>query len=286
MRLAFVFALVGFGTKAGFAPLHTWLPDAHSQAPSPVSAVLSGVLLNCGLYGVLRFYLIAAGVLAPQFAANLLLGFGLFSVVVAVPFILVQRDLKRLLAYSSVEHIGLIAAAVGFGGPLGLYAGLLHLVNHALAKALLFFVAGNLVQRYGTTRIARIRGVVQMMPLTGSLLLLGVFAISGLPPFALFVSELGIVGAGFASGHAGIAVVLVIGLTLVFTGVIAPALAMAFGRVRQPMPALSLGPLGAVALGLPALYILVFGVYVPPLVSHLIEQASLGFAGGSLAWSW
>ncbi|MDO8690667.1 MAG: proton-conducting transporter membrane subunit, partial [Dehalococcoidia bacterium] len=140
MKLAFVFVLVGFGAKAGFAPLHNWLPDAHSQAPSPVSAVLSGVLLKCGLYGVLRFYLVASGATGPEFSSRLLMGFGLVSVVVAVPFILVQTDLKRLLAYHSVEHIGLIAVAIGLGGPLGLYAGLLHLFNHAMAKALLFFV--------------------------------------------------------------------------------------------------------------------------------------------------
>src|SRR5439155_7247312 len=127
MKLAFVFVLVGFGTKAGFAPLHAWLPDAHSQAPSPISALLSGVLLKCGLYGILRFHLILVGVVGPEFSANLLLGFGLLSVMVAVPFILVQRDLKRLLAYHSVEHIGLIATAVGLGGPLALDAGVLHL---------------------------------------------------------------------------------------------------------------------------------------------------------------
>jgi hydrogenase-4 component F len=286
MRLAFVFALVGFGTKAGLAPLHTWLPDAHSQAPSPVSAVLSGVLLNCGIYSVLRFYLIAVGAVGPEFAAKLLVGFGLLSVVVAVPFILVQRDLKRLLAYSSVEHVGLIVTAIGLGGPLGLYAGLLHLVNHALAKALLFFVAGNLVQRYGTTQMARIHSALQAMPLTGSLLLLGVFAITGVPPLAPFASEFGIIGAGFVEGHVGVGIVLVVALTIVFTGLFAHTQGMALGHAHQPLAALPSGPLRVAALTLPAVGLLLFGLYVPPPVTRLIEQATAIFATGGLAWSW
>ncbi len=130
-----IFALVGYGTKAGFAPLHTWLPDAHSQAPTPVSAVLSGVLLPCALYAILRYHAIASGALGPAFSSNLLVLFGVLSAAVAVPFILLQHDLKRLLAYSSIEHIGIIAVAVGIGGPLALFAASLHLVAHALGKS-------------------------------------------------------------------------------------------------------------------------------------------------------
>ncbi len=168
MRLAFVFVLVGFGTKAGFAPLHTWLADAHSQAPSPVSAVLSGVLLSCALYGILRFHALTVAVTGSDFSGRLLLVFGVLSVAVAAPFLVVQRDIKRLLAYSSVEHIGLDGGRrSAIGGPLGVYAGLLHLVNHAATKALLFFVAGDLVQRYGTRRISAIRGAMHVAPLAG-----------------------------------------------------------------------------------------------------------------------
>ncbi len=281
MKLAFVFVLIGFGTKAGFAPLHNWLPDAHSQAPSPVSAVLSGVLLKCGLYGVLRFYLIASGAVGPEFSSRLLLGFGLVSVIVAVPFILVQTDLKRLLAYHSVEHIGLIAVAIGLGGPLGLYAGLLHVFNHAMAKALLFFVAGNLSQRYGTTQMSRIRNAIQAMPLTGTLLLLGTFAITGVPPFAIFVTEFGIVGAGFAQGNVAVAVALVIALAIVFAGAFGHALDMALGRPRLRLDPMLIGPLGAVALVVPAALIILFGVYVPPPVSQAVHQVVTLF-GGSL----
>ncbi len=278
MKLAFVFVLIGFGTKAGFAPLHTWLPDAHSQAPSPISALLSGVLLNCALYGILRFHLIASGTLGPEFSQHLLLGFGLLSVAVATPFLLVQRDLKRLLAYSSVEHIGLTAVAFGIGGPLGIYAGLLHLVNHALAKTLLFFVAGDLVQRYGTRRIRAIRGAIQAAPLAGWLLLGGAFAITGLPPSGIFVSELGIAGAGFAQGQAPLVIVLVILLTIVFAAIFSHVAAMAFGAstLRKPAAAHapSRDPGRVIALALPAFGVLLLGIYVPPPISAALEQAA------------
>lgn len=282
MKLAFVFVLVGFGTKAGFAPLHNWLPDAHSQAPSPVSAVLSGVLLKCGLYGVIRFYLITSRAVSPEFASSLLLGFGLLSVVVAVPFILVQSDLKRLLAYHSVEHLGLIATAIGLGGPLGLYAGLLHLFNHAMAKALLFFVAGNLSQRYGTTQMSRIRNAVQAMPATGVLLLLGTFAITGVPPFAIFVTEFGIVGAGFAQGNPAVGAILIACLAVVFAGAFGHALEMAFGRPRLKLTPVLAGPSGAVALALPTAFVVMLGLYVPAPVSQAVQQVVTMFGGGGL----
>ncbi len=282
MKLAFVFVLVGFGTKAGFVPLHTWLPDAHSQAPSPVSAVLSGVLLKCGLYGVIRFHLIVARTVGPEFSSHLLLGFGLLSVVVAVPFILVQRDLKRLLAYHSVEHLGLITTAIGLGGPLGLFAGLLHLFNHAMAKALLFFVAGNLSQHYGTTQMSRIRNALQAMPAIGTLLLMGTLAITGVPPFAIFVTEFGIVGASFAQGYAAVGVVLIIALAIVFAGAFGHALEMAFGRPRQQLSSTLVGPFGAVAVAVPTAFVLLFGVYLPVPVGQAVQQVALIFSRGGL----
>lgn len=282
MKLAFVFVLVGFGTKAGFAPLHNWLPDAHSQAPSPVSAVLSGVLLKCGLYGVIRFYLLVSAAVSPEFSSNLMLGFGLLSVIVAVPFILVQSDLKRLLAYHSVEHIGLITTAIGLGGPMGLYAGLLHLFNHAMAKSLLFFVAGNLSQRYGTTQMARIRNAVQAMPATGLLLLLGTFAITGVPPFAIFVTEFGIVGAGFARGDFAVGIVLIAAIAIVFAGAFGHALEMAFGRTRRNLAPVTIGPFGAVALAVPATFMVTLGLSVPPVISQAIQQVVTIFNGGAM----
>src|SRR5690625_1286271 len=152
MSIAFVFVLVGYGTKAGLAPLHFWLPDAHSEAPSPVSAVLSGVLLNTALYGILRVYLIANVTLDGD-ANKWLLGFGIFSIGLMVPFIIVQHDLKRMLAYSSVEHIGIITFGIGIGGPLGLYGAVLHMFNHAVAKSLLFMTAGNMSQKFHSKRM-------------------------------------------------------------------------------------------------------------------------------------
>jgi hydrogenase-4 component F len=282
MKIAFAFILIGFGTKAGFAPLHTWLPDAHSQAPSPVSAILSGVLLNCAVVGILRFHLIASGTaLGPDFSSRLLIGFGVLSVAVAVPFLLVQTDIKRLLAYSSVEHIGLIAVAIGFGGPIGVFAGLLHLVNHALTKALLFFVAGELVQRYGTRHIRAIRGVVTGAPLLGSLLLIGAFAITGLPPFGIFVSELGIVSAGFRAGYWPLAALLIALLAFVFAGIFNHVARMAFGPEGNRRAAGDLGRGSGVLLGLPIVAITILGLYVPPPLTNALQQVVGLFAGGN-----
>ncbi len=189
VKLAFLFILVGYGTKAGFAPLHTWLPDAHSQAPTPISALLSGALLNCAFYGIVRVFLIARGTLGAAYPSGLLILFGLFSIGFVIPFFLRQYDLKRLLAYSSVEHIGIMALAVGIGGQLGMYAAALQMVNHALAKTTLFCVAGEVVDRAGTRAIARITGLARSAPLIGGCLLIGTLAIVGAPPMNVFVSE-------------------------------------------------------------------------------------------------
>ena len=283
MRLAFVFVLVGFGTKAGFAPLHTWLADAHSQAPSPISAMLSAVLLPCALYGILRFHAITLAATGTTFSSNLLLAFGILSVVLAVPFIVVQRDLKRLLAYSSVEHIGLMAVAFGIGGPLGIYAGILHLVNHAVTKALLFFAAGEIGQRFGTRRISAIRGVIQASPLVGWLLLLGVLAITGSPPTGIFISEFTIAGAGLAGDRiqvvAGVAIVLLLGV--VFAGMLFHALRLVYGapeRIAErgaPAGGRKISDLAWIAPLVPLLLLLVlFGIVVPAPISRLFEDVA------------
>ena len=282
MRVAFVFILIGFGTKAGFAPMHTWLPDAHSQAPSPISAVLSGVLLNCALYGILRFHLIMMKTVGPSFSSRLLLGFGLLSVAVALPFLLVQTDVKRLLAYSSVEHIGLIAVAIGIGGPVGIYAGVLHLVNHSITKALLFFLSGELVQRYGTRRIRAIRGVIGATPLLGSLLLVGVLAITGLPPFGMFVSELSIFAAGFREGYAVVTVALIAVLALIFTGIYAHFGGMIFGSpVKRALAGGDIGKASVALFGLLAVAITLLGLWVPPPLTAAIQQIVRLFTGGN-----
>jgi hydrogenase-4 component F len=272
LKLAFIFMLIGYGTKAGFAPLHTWLPDAHSQAPAPVSAVLSGVLLSCALYAILRVHLITAASVGPAYSGGLLLLFGLLSLVLATPFILVQRDLKRLLAYSSIEHIGLIAIAVGLGGGLALYGGLLHLLNHAVAKALLFFAAGNLNQRYGTRQIGRIRGAARVMPLTGPALLLGGFAITGAPPFGLFVSEFSIIAGGFGGGQPWVGAAVILAIGLIFAGMLFHVGGMAFGTPPARLARGEVGRASALLLGVPALTVLALGLLVPVPLSDALTQ--------------
>jgi hydrogenase-4 component F len=279
MRLAFVFVLVGFGAKAGFAPLHTWLPDAHSQAPSPVSALLSGVQLNCALYAIFRFHVITVGAVGESFSGRLLIGFGLLSIAVAVPFIVVQRDFKRLLAYSSVEHVGLIAVAIGIGGRVALYAGVLHLINHAITKALLFFVAGDLAHGYHTYRMTRIRGVVTAMPFTGALLLAGMLAITGAPPFGVFLSEFSIVAAAFDEQRAWVGVVLLGALALVFAGFTAHLVHMAFGRPSAREAAARPGPASLIVFGPAVTAMVVLGLWVPPGVTSLIDKVAAILGG-------
>ena len=169
MLLAFVFVLIGFGTKTGLFPMHAWLPDAHSEAPSPVSALLSAVLLNCALLVMIRYYIIICQAIGSDFPNRLLLIFGMLSVAVAAFFILVQRDIKRLLAYSSVENMGLVAVALGIGGPLGIFAALLHTLNHSLAKTLLFCGSGNVLLKYGTRDLNVVCGMLKIMPFTAVL---------------------------------------------------------------------------------------------------------------------
>ena len=189
LRAAFVLVLVGYGTKMGLAPLHTWLPDAHSQAPSPVSALLSGALLNCALLGILRFYAICVAAGDGAFARTLFLVLGFASLLVGAGMLLGQRDYKRLLAYSSVENMGIIAVGLGVAGT-ATYGALLHMVNHSLVKAALFLLAGNVLRAYGTTAVAEVRGAGRLLPASAALLMLGSFAIGGSPPFGPFVSEL------------------------------------------------------------------------------------------------
>lgn len=221
MRLAFVFVLVGYGTKAGLAPMHTWLPDAHSQAPSPVSGLLSGVLLNCAVYAIVRFRVLTVASVGGNYADSLLIAFGLFSVALAVPFLVVQHDIKRMLAYHSVEHMGIIVLALGIGGHLALYAAMLHLVAHSLTKSSLFFASGSVVQAFRTRSMHRMRGLLRVAPIAGAGLVVGAVALAGLPPFAMFTSEYGLVAGSFADDRAvigvvGILLVALAGATLLY----------------------------------------------------------------------
>jgi hydrogenase-4 component F len=189
LSLAFVFLLVGYGTKVGLVPLHNWLPDAHAEGPTPISAVLSGLLLNVALYAVVRCKVLVDGALPGAFAKNLMIGFGLLSVVVAAFLLSRQKDVKRLFAYSSIEHMGIITFAFGIGGPIANFAGLLHMTVHSLTKSAIFFAVGHAAQKTGTQLIDDIRGLITISPVVGWGLALGTLAILGMPPFGVFASE-------------------------------------------------------------------------------------------------
>jgi len=198
LRLAFLLAVVGYGTKVGLAPMHTWLPDAHSEAPSPASAMLSAALLNTGMYAVIRFQAIAKMGLGSAYPDHVLLVFGFVTLFVGVIFMVRRGNFKRLFAYSSIEHMGIVAVALGFGGMLGLYGALLQVLNHAIGKAVLFLSTGHFVLGYKTRESSEVRGALGALPLAGGVLVLASLAVAGSPPFGVFLSELTIVRAGFA----------------------------------------------------------------------------------------
>jgi hydrogenase-4 component F len=229
VRLAFVFIVIGYGTKAGLAPMHTWLPDAHSEAPAPISALMSGVLLNVGLYAMLRFKAVVDVAVGHQFAERLLIGVGLFSLLIAAAFLVRQRNYKRMLAYSSVEHIGIICLGLGFGGYWGVFGALFHVVNHALAKSLLFILSGNILVQYHSTEIREVRGLLRAAPWTGALFLAGTFALIGLPPFAPFISEFIIFRAGLAYHPWATASAMIL-LVVIFGGMLASVNRMLYGE--------------------------------------------------------
>ncbi len=220
LRLSFIFIVIGFGTKAGLAPMHTWLPDAHSQAPSPISALLSGVLLNSAMYAILRtLSIVNKNLMDNAFAGRIMVGFGLLSVLTAAIFILTQKDYKRLLAYSSIEHMGIIAIAMGLFTPLSVFAGLFHMINHSMTKSMLFMASGSILQKYGTREISKIKGLLTTLPLTGTVFLLGLFAISGTPPFSVFASELSVLTSVFKAGSPWLGAALIVLLALIFAGI-------------------------------------------------------------------
>jgi len=227
VKIAFIFVLVGYGTKVGLAPMHTWLPDAHSKAPVPVSALLSGVLLNVAFVIILRFKYVTDASIGPAFAQNLLMTLGILSIFIASLIILTQKNYKRLLAYSSVENMGIIALGFGFGG-LGVFAAILHMIYHSLLKSALFLSSGTIFLKFSSTKIARIRGVMTALPVTGILFFVGFFAITGAPPFGVFYTKLSILTAGIAS-HPVIAIAALAFMALVFVGFFQHATAMLFG---------------------------------------------------------
>jgi hydrogenase-4 component F len=233
VRLAFMLAVLGYGTKVGFFPVHTWLPDAHSEAPTPVSALLSGALLATSFYAILRYYQVASGNLGSGFPRDTLLAFGVASLLLAALYVFGQRDIKRLLAYSSVEHMGILAIGVSFGAPVALAGVLLHVLAHAAAKGNAFMSAGVFTVKFGTKQISALRGALDVLPWSGPLFLVAVFALSAMPPSGIFRSEFQIIYGGLGSGNYAAAAFLVAGVTVVFFGLTASTTRMLF----TPAPA-------------------------------------------------
>ncbi len=274
IRIGFVFVVVGYGTKAGLAPVHMWLPDAHSQAPTPVSALLSGALIKCALFGIIRFHTIARGACGPEFSHDLLLVFGLVSVVVATPFIIVQHDLKRLLGYHSVEHVGIVALGLGFGGRLGTYGALLHVVNHGITKALVFLVAGDAIGRYGTRDMRVMRGFLRIAPLAGTLLLMGAFSLAGTPPFSIFMSELIVVRAGIAAGRWVPVAVFLTMVVIIFAGLIHHVGQMVFGIADERAMRGRESPSPLLGMALLAAVMLLLGMWIPVHPDRVLARAT------------
>ena len=229
LNVAFVFLLVGYGTKVGLVPFHAWLPDAHAEGPTPISAVLSGLLLNVALYAVLRFKLLMTANAEAVAPGPLMIGLGLLSLVFAAFMLYRRRDIKRLFAYSSIEHMGIIVFAFGIGGPLANFAGLLHMVMHSLTKSAIFFAVGNVAQIKGTQQLSEIRGLTQSHPMLGWGLVLAVLSIAGMPPSGVFMSEFLIVTTSFARAPV-LALILVFGLLLAFGALLMRLTGVAFGE--------------------------------------------------------
>jgi hydrogenase-4 component F len=270
LQLAFVFLLVGYGTKVGLVPLHSWLPDAHAEGPTPVSAVLSGLLLNVALCAVMRSKVLVDGALGTDMAGNLMMGFGLLSVVVAAFLIKRQTDVKRMFAYSSIEHMGLITFAFGMGGAVASFAGLLHMTMHSLTKSAIFFAVGHATQKAGTQMMDDIRGLIQTNPTLGWGLMLGTIAILGVPPFGVFASEFLIITTAMHA-HPWATPFLLIALGVAFASIFGKVQPMVFGETRLPrlpyQPALA--PV-FLHLGL----VLMLGLYIPPYLAAWFRQAA------------
>ena len=285
VRFAFILAVLGFGTKVGLVPVHTWLPDAHSEAPTPVSALLSGALLAIAFYAILRYYQVAVRTLGPTFPRDVLLAFGLASLLLAALYLLSQRDIKRMLAYSSVEHMGILAIGMSFGATIAIVGVLLHVLAHAAAKGTAFFGAGSVVRKFATKDMRRIRGGVGALPWSGPMLVAAVLALSAMPPFGIFRSEFLIVRGGLADPHDAVTAVLVVLVSVAFLGLswattktmLSPSVTTADARgahaqVTPPKGEVSWLIVVAMALGLLALVVL--GVHPPASLDHLLARAA------------
>lgn len=274
IKMAFVFILVGFGTKAGLFPMHAWVPDAYSESPAPISAMLSAVFGSCALLVIFRFSILTNLVLGSTFVQILFLVFGTLSVAAAAFFMFMQRDIKRLLAYSSIENLGFVLIAFGLGGPFGIFAGLLQAVNQGLVKALLWCMSGNILIKYRGRDLERVKGMLQAIPATGVLIIVGALAIVGTPPFNIFISKFLIVAAGLQAGYIWLMIVCLLLLMVVFATFFRFIASMLFGDkptdvVKGESNWLTLLP-GFILL----LLIVGLGLFIPSQLSALLKGAS------------
>ena len=280
MRLAFILALLGYGTKAGLAPMHTWKPDAYSEAPVPAAALLSSAMLNCALYGLIRFYILTSRSVGAEFPGGLLLIFGMLSMGISVPFVLVQKNFRRLLAYHTIDHAGIMVTALGVGGKLAALALMLHMTYHTVAKSLLFLCAGNVSQHFKTDLFDKVKGgVIRVMPATGVVFLMAMLAIIGMPPFSLFQSEFLILRAAFDAGH-----YLPTALFILFgTGIFAGALLHVGGLVLGPAgegPAVGPRPWREYSMLALAAVLVIIAFWLPAPLLALIRGAADVVTGG------
>ncbi|OGI55770.1 MAG: hydrogenase 4 subunit F [Candidatus Muproteobacteria bacterium RIFCSPHIGHO2_12_FULL_60_33] len=277
LTLSFVFLLVGYGTKVGLVPLHNWLPDAHSEGPTPMSAILSGLLLNVALYALVRVKMIVDGSLHSNLAGHLMMGFGLLSFMVAGLFLHRQRDIKRMFSYSSIEHMGLMTFAFGIGGPIATFGALLHMTVHSLTKSAIFVTVGHAAQIAGTQTIEKIRGLIRTQPTVGWGLLLGTVAIAGFPPFGVFTSEFLVLIATMKSWP-WLTVPLLVGLAIAFAGLFRHIHPMVYGDPPEGQAPVRANMLPVmIQLGL----VLWLGIAIPVFLSKWFEQATVLISGSS-----
>ncbi len=275
LRLAFIFTLIGFGTKAGLAPMHSWLPGAHSQSPSPISALLSGVLLNTALYPIIRcMSILNINAADSKYTTPFLLTLAVLSILAAFYFILSQREYKSLLAYSSIEHMGMITLAMAVNTPLAVYGALLHLLNHSLTKTMLFLTTGNILHTYQTGEIKSIKGLLKTAPSTGWVFVLGLLAIAGTPPFSVFSSEFTILTAIFQKGSFALGSILAILLAGIFASIIYTITPMLYGEAADestvtPFKSIS----GNAVILLLLVMILIMGFHTPSFIAELLSLA-------------
>lgn len=270
-KFAFIFILIGYGTKMGLVPMHTWRPDTYNKAPLPIVALLSGALLNVAFFAILHFKLIVDSVAGAAFSQTLFLFFGILSIAIPALIIYSQVNYKRLLAYSSIEHAGIMLLGFGFGG-IGIFGSILHMMYHAFGKSLLFFVSSNIALKYSSSKIKDVKGMITIMPYSSMLYILGFLAIVGIPPFGIFFSELYIIIAGFTHNML-LSIIAIIFILLVFAGFFRHVFAMLFGTPPEGIKKGEINLWTVIPISVLAVVLLVVGLYIPNPLFILINQS-------------